>query len=206
MSLYIDTHCHLDLFPDPFKALDDAPHTVVVTGYRTAEPIPAAGGSLSRRPPRTRRTGPTPTRAATASALEVNQLIRQLAQTDYVGEVGLDFSGMAGIPKKPSCASSTGCSAQPAIRYKVVTVHSRGAEAVVIERLRSAGVVAILHWYTGPLGLMQTRCCRSVLQHQPGDAPNRERPGTHSGTAPRSGPHRKRRPVREGTWSSGRAS
>ncbi len=37
----------------------------------------------------------------------------------------------------------------------MVTVHSRGAEAVVIERLRSAGVLAILHWYTGPLGLVE---------------------------------------------------
>jgi TatD DNase family protein len=31
-----------------------------------------------------------------------------------------------------------------------VTVHSRGAEALTIERLEAAGISAILHWYTGP--------------------------------------------------------
>ena len=44
--------------------------------------------------------------------------------------------------------------AQPNLRHKVVTVHSRGAESAVVERLRAAGVVAILHWYTGPARLI----------------------------------------------------
>jgi TatD DNase family protein len=30
MSLFVDTHCHLDLYPDPPKTLDEAPETVVV--------------------------------------------------------------------------------------------------------------------------------------------------------------------------------
>jgi TatD DNase family protein len=44
--------------------------------------------------------------------------------------------------------------AERALRSKVVTIHSRGAEAITIERFREAGVVATLHWYTGPLRLV----------------------------------------------------
>jgi TatD DNase family protein len=34
-----------------------------------------------------------------------------------------------------------------------VTVHTRGAERVTVQRLADAGTRAILHWYTGPLGV-----------------------------------------------------
>ncbi len=40
---------------------------------------------------------------------------------------------------------------QPRVRRKVLTLHSRGAEAQTIERLAQAKVAAILHWYSGPL-------------------------------------------------------
>jgi TatD DNase family protein len=43
---------------------------------------------------------------------------------------------------------------EPALRRKVVTVHSRGASRPVIDRLRDAKVRAILHWYTGPPALI----------------------------------------------------
>lgn len=154
MSLYIDTHCHLDLFADPFKALDHAPDTVVVIA--TELPSQYRLQAVRFRGDRRVRValGLHPLRAASASALEVNQLIRQLTQTDYVGEVGLDFSAHGKGTKEAQLRVFDRLLAQPAIRNKVVTVHSRGAEAVVIERLRSAGVAAILHWYTGPLSLV----------------------------------------------------
>jgi TatD DNase family protein len=34
-----------------------------------------------------------------------------------------------------------------------VTVHTRGAERITVQRLADAGTRAILHWYTGPLGV-----------------------------------------------------
>jgi TatD DNase family protein len=41
---------------------------------------------------------------------------------------------------------------QSRIGNKILTVHSRGAEKATIERLSSAQVTGILHWYSGPLG------------------------------------------------------
>jgi TatD DNase family protein len=155
MSLYIDTHCHLDLYTDPVKTLDGAPETVVVV----ATELPSRYRLQAVRFRGDRRVrvalGLHPLRAATASTLEVNQLVRRLPDTEYVGEVGLDFSVHGKDTKAVQLRIFDRLLAQPALRHKVVTVHSRGAEAVVIERLRSVGVAAILHWYTGPLGLIE---------------------------------------------------
>ena len=155
MSLFVDTHCHLDLYPDPAKTLDEAPETVVVVA--TELPSRYRLQAIRFRGDKRVRValGLHPLRAATASALEIGQLVRQLANTEYVGEVGLDFSTHGRSTKTAQLRVFDRLLAQPGLRHKVVTVHSRGAEAVVIERLRSAGVAAILHWYTGPLGLIE---------------------------------------------------
>jgi TatD DNase family protein len=155
MSLYVDTHCHLDLYTDPVQALDGAPETVVVVA--TELPSKYRLQAVRFRGDRRVRValGLHPLRAATASALEVSQLVRQLPNTEYVGEVGLDFSRYGKDTKAAQLRVFDRLLAQPTLRYKIVTVHSRGAEAVVIQRLRAAGVTAILHWYTGPLGLIE---------------------------------------------------
>lgn len=154
MSLYADTHCHLDQYNDPPKTLDEAQQTVVVG----VTELPSRYRMLAARFRGDRRVrialGLHPLRAASASALEVGQLVRLLDGVEYVGEVGLDFSAHGRDSKAAQLKVFDRLLAQPAIRHKVLTVHSRGAEAVTIERLRSAGVPAILHWYTGPLGLV----------------------------------------------------
>jgi len=155
MSLYVDTHCHLHLYPDPLKTLDEAPETVVVLA--TELPSQYRLQSVRFRGDRRVRValGLHPLKAATASPLEVGQLVRQLANTEYVGEVGLDFSVHGRNTKADQLRIFDRLLAQPALRHKVVTVHSRGAEKVLIQRLRLAGVTAILHWYTGPLSLVE---------------------------------------------------
>lgn len=137
------------------EALDEAPGTVVV--LVTELPSHYRLQAVRFRGDRRVRValGLHPLRAASASALEVNQLVRQLPNTEYVGEVGLDFSRHGKDTKTAQLRVFDRLLAQPTLRYKVVSVHSRGAEAVVIERLRAAAVTAVLHWYTGPLGLIE---------------------------------------------------
>jgi TatD DNase family protein len=155
MSLYIDTHCHLNLYPDPVQALDESPETVVV--MVTELPSHYRLQAIRFRGDRRVRValGLHPLRAASASALEISQLVRQLPNTEYVGEVGLDFSRHGQDTKTAQFRVFDRLLAQPALRHKVVSAHSRGAEAEVIQRLQAATVTAILHWYTGPLGLIE---------------------------------------------------
>jgi TatD DNase family protein len=154
MSLYIDTHCHLDLFSKPPQTLDEAPETVVVvvTELPSRYRLQAVRFRVDKRV--RVALGLHPLRAATAGALEVGQLIRQLPTAEYVGEVGLDFSAHGKETKAEQLRVFDRLLAEPTLRHKVVSIHSRGAESVVLERLQAAGAVGILHWYTGPLGLI----------------------------------------------------
>lgn len=154
MASYIDTHCHLDLFPNAARALDGAPDTVVVA----VTELPSRYRLLSTRFRHDHRVrvalGLHPLCAATAGALEEGLLVRQLARTDYVGEVGLDFSKQGRESRRAQLRVFDRLLAEPTLRRKVVSVHSRGADHAVIERLRDARVKAILHWYTGPRRLI----------------------------------------------------
>lgn len=52
MTSYVDSHCHLDLFPDPIRTLDEAPDTVVAAGASPiaqallGKTVSLAGGSM----------------------------------------------------------------------------------------------------------------------------------------------------------------
>jgi TatD DNase family protein len=92
-----------------------------------------------------------PMRAASASPLELALFTRLLDRTDYVGEVGLDGSRDGRATLRGQLKVFEHLLSQPRIKTKVLTVHSRGAEAETIQRLGQAGVTAILHWYSGAL-------------------------------------------------------
>lgn len=154
MVAYVDTHCHLDLFPNPPAVLDAAPNTVVVA----VSELPSRFRLLAARFRRDRRVrvalGLHPLRAATAGALEEGLLIRQLDSAQYIGEVGLDFSRAGRDSRVAQLRVFDRLLAESVVRHKVVTVHSRGADREVIDRLSDARIRAILHWYAGPTDLI----------------------------------------------------
>lgn len=149
MTRFIDAHCHLDLLDDPDAALEAAPDTIVVA----VTELPSQYRLLAARFRTDRRVrvalGLHPLRAATAGAMEEGMLIRQLAVCDYVGEVGLDFSPRGRDSKSAQLRVFERLLAEPALRQKMVSVHSRSADRDVIQRLAEARVPAVLHWYTG---------------------------------------------------------
>jgi TatD DNase family protein len=150
MTSYVDTHCHLDELPHPGPSLDRAEDTVVVavTNLPSRYRIAAARYRGDRRI--RVALGLHPLYADTAGPLEEGLLIRLLNAVEYVSEVGLDFSQHGRETKASQLRVFDKLLAQPTIAQRFVSVHSRGAEKVVIERLAAAGVVAVLHWYTGP--------------------------------------------------------
>jgi TatD DNase family protein len=152
VTTYLDTHCHLDLFEDPLKTLEAASDTVVVA----VTELPSRFRLLEARFRRDRRVrvalGLHPLQAHTAGPIEEGQLIRSLTRAEYVGEIGLDFSRHGRDTKTSQLRVLDRLLAEPILRHRVVTAHSRGA----IERFADAGITAILHWYTGPAGLIDS--------------------------------------------------
>jgi TatD DNase family protein len=153
MTAYIDTHCHIDRYRDPIAVLKNAEAGNVVTVAVTE--VPSGFQRLALQLGRRRFTrvalGFHPLRAGAATPLEKALFTRLLDRTDYVGEVGLDGSREGRETLRTQVKLFEELLSQPRIKTKVLTVHSRGAEAQTVEHLAQAGVTAILHWYSGAL-------------------------------------------------------
>ncbi|HKS47107.1 MAG TPA: TatD family hydrolase [Amycolatopsis sp.] len=150
----VDTHCHIDAYDNPLAVLDEASaagvHVVAVTEdpgrYRLLRT------RLGRRAGIDIALGYHPLRAGALAPHDLARFFRLLPQTRWVGEIGLDFSRTGASTRFQQLRVFEAILAEPQLRARPVTVHSRGAEREVISRLAQAQQPAILHWYTGPLG------------------------------------------------------
>jgi TatD DNase family protein len=148
-----DTHCHIDGYDTPLAVLDEARaagvHVVAVTEdpgqYRLLRT------RLGRRAGVDIALGFHPLRAGAASPHDLARFLRLLPQATWIGEIGLDFSLAGAATRTQQLRIFDTILADPQLRSRPVTVHSRGAERETITRLAQAQVPAILHWYTGPL-------------------------------------------------------
>ena len=151
----VDTHCHVDLYEKPIEVVKsiekNGVYTIAVTNTPSVFPhmcklVESAGyirPALGLHP-----------ELITERHSELPIMWKYFSDTRYIGEIGLDYLGdrsdreiqqqvFSEIIKK--CAESGD---------KVLTVHSRRAEADVVEIIgnRFPGKV-ILHWYSGPLNI-----------------------------------------------------
>jgi TatD DNase family protein len=156
VSGYVDTHCHLDRYPSPVQAWREAVAAEVVTVAVTDLPssYQLLATRFGRREGLRVALGFHPLRVVDSSASELHLFRRKLSRTDYVGEVGLDFSKHGHATREQQITLFERLLDEPQIRRKVVSVHARRAERAVIDRLAAARIHGILHWYTGPLSLV----------------------------------------------------
>jgi TatD DNase family protein len=147
----IDTHCHIDLYDNPLEVAAAAEKlaikTVAVT-YLPSHFLLASkhlAGFKHVRP----ALGLHPL-AVKDHESELTLFAECFPAADYIGEVGLDFSG----PNKASrlAQEKSFATVVKHIRKtsKLVTLHSRGAEDTVLEMLRIGGAgPVIFHWFSG---------------------------------------------------------
>jgi TatD DNase family protein len=150
---YVDSHCHVDRFKEPMAVVRRAEEASVVTVAVTELPSQFQRLSLRLGKRRSVRVGlgMHPLQADRATPMELALFTQLLDKTDYVGEVGLDRSQHGRESFRAQVKVFEHLLEQPRLKSKVLTVHCRGAEGETIERLAVADVVAVLHWYTGPL-------------------------------------------------------
>lgn len=147
----IDTHCHIDLYDDPLEVAAAAENlaikTVAVT-YLPSHFVLASkhlAGFKHVRP----ALGLHPL-AAKDHGPELKLFAECFGASEYVGEVGLDFSGGNKASKSIQEKSFATVIQHLKEASKFVTIHSRGAEDAALAMLREGGIgPVVFHWFSG---------------------------------------------------------
>lgn len=153
----VDTHCHIDLYPDRYSRLTDAAEAGVVvfgvtnraTEYRNARAVLGDHANLVL------GLGIHPEAAgSTYLRHELAVFGDLIGTTTLISEIGLDLV-LANRPSQYFGDSPT-MEAQTALlekilehnlEGKVLSVHSRGASRQLADMLHGAGHPAIFHWF-----------------------------------------------------------
>lgn len=151
-AVLVDTHCHVDLYPDaaPIMAAASAQKVLVVAVTNTPSVYFHTKRLGEQCPLLLPAVGLHPELVATHGH-EIDQLMPLLEETQFVGEVGLDYvTGDQKLRERQRHIFTKILDRCSTLGGKVLTVHSRRAASDVISVVGSGfnGSV-ILHWFTG---------------------------------------------------------
>ena len=149
--MLIDTHCHVDRFPDPMAVAEDCERQRVVTVAVTQLPshyqmaVQHIGEMQFVRP----ALGFHPLTVA-GNESELPLFLSLLPDVQFVGEIGLDSSQEGASSRSEQLRVFRAIAAGLAAKQKFVTLHSRGAEEDVADILHESGVTeCVFHWFSG---------------------------------------------------------
>jgi len=147
----IDMHCHLDLYPDPFRVAEECKQRGTYVLSVTTTPKAWNG---------TCRLAEGSQRICTALGLhpqiahqrshELELFDALLPDAKYVGEVGLD--GGSGSKEHWEVQLKVFRHILSTVNRaggRIMTIHSRASAAVVLNELAGVDGIPILHWFTG---------------------------------------------------------
>jgi len=153
----LDSHCHLDLYPEPSAVADRAEaagvFTIMVTNLPSAYERSRSHVGGRRRVRLALGFHPL---LAEQHGSERDKFQKLMRDTSFIGEVGLDFSPEGRATANLQIESFEFVLRTLAHEPKFISIHSRGAEARVIELLRAAHrSPVVLHWYAGPIAVLE---------------------------------------------------
>jgi TatD DNase family protein len=153
----LDTHCHVDLYPQPSEIAARAERagvfTIMVTNLPSAFEKSRAHVAQWRQMRLALGLHPL---MAEHHSRERERFQELVAETSYIGEVGLDFSREGKPTADLQVESFEFVLRALGSRPKFISIHSRRAEARVVELLKLARrSPAVFHWYTGPVKVLE---------------------------------------------------
>lgn len=149
--MLIDTHCHVDRFPDPMAVVADCESQAVVTVAVTN--IPSHYEIAVRHIGALRYVklamGFHPL-AVADNLKELPLFLSLLGGVQFVGEIGLDFSKEGQTSRNEQVQVFRTIAEALSDKARFVTLHSRGAAGDVVDILREYGVKrCVFHWFSG---------------------------------------------------------
>jgi TatD DNase family protein len=152
----IDTHCHIDLYENPFEIIRECEQESIITIGVTNLPSHFAMGYphvINCKKVRL-ALGFHPLYAERFTK-EFHLFVKYLSMTSYVGEIGLDFSREGKKTKDIQLFYFKKILEELKGKNKILSIHSRKAEKEVLKLLLDNNIKnAIFHWYTGPINLI----------------------------------------------------
>lgn len=149
--MLIDTHCHIDRFPDPLGLAEECERQRIATVAVTQLPghyqmaMRHIGVMKYVRP----ALGFHPL-AVAGNEGELPLFLSLLPNVRFVGEIGLDLSREGAASRSAQLQVFQAISAELAGTRKFVTLHSRAAEEEVANILHENGVTeCVFHWFSG---------------------------------------------------------
>lgn len=155
--MIVDTHCHYDMFDNPTQIIKDCENRNIITIGMTNLPSHFEMGYPHIKGYKYIRMalGLHPLMAREHNR-ELVRFKKNIDNTSYIGEVGLDFS-RDGISTKDIQISSFEYVLETIkSKKKIVSLHSRRAEKEVLELLKKYEIKnAIFHWYSGGVKVLR---------------------------------------------------
>ncbi len=156
--MIIDAHCHIDLYPNPKKVLQDCVKADITVLAMTNLPSHFEIGCSHFQSLRKIRLalGMHPL-MADSHKKELDLFFRNVSKTSYIGEVGLDFSKEGISTKDIQLDTFSKILKVISGQKKILSIHSRKAEKEVLDLLIENNIQsAIFHWYSGGLNLIDS--------------------------------------------------
>ncbi len=158
--MIIDAHCHIDLYPNPKKVLQDCVKADITVLAMTNLPSHFEMGYSHFQSLRKIRLalGMHPL-MADSHKKEFGLFLKNIDKTSYIGEVGLDFSkdGISSKDIQIDTFSKLLKVISEQKQKKILSIHSRKAEKEVLDLLVKNNIKsAIFHWYSGGTKLIDS--------------------------------------------------
>jgi TatD DNase family protein len=156
--MLIDAHAHLDLYDDVDSALAEiAQHRIFTISVAMDLPSYRQNLAIAERSDLVLPTFGVHPWKAPDYADRLDEIAPVIAESPMLGEIGLDFHWVEDedqFPAQRTVLEYFLAAAQS--QDKIVNLHTKGAEAEILDWLRRYDVRrAIVHWYSGPLDVFR---------------------------------------------------
>lgn len=158
--MIIDTHCHIDMYPNPIQVLNECEKRGVIVISMTSLPSHFELGHnhfINKKKVR-QALGFHPLIIKKIDNIEILKFEKLINKTSYIGEIGLDFSreGIGTKDLQLKIFSKILSIIKNNNSRKILSLHSRGAEKEVLNHLIENNIkYAIFHWYSGDIGMIE---------------------------------------------------
>lgn len=152
----IDTHVHIDFYPDPLKVALEYESLKIYTLFVTNLPEIFKKHFVTFNNLKYVRLciGYHP-QVVNEYKLDRKLFKECIQKTNYIGEIGLDFKDEVESQKKYQIESLDFITSAEFNKGRIYSVHSKGTEDLVLEILKKNQVRhAIFHWYSGKISTL----------------------------------------------------